>query len=238
MSKKPLTYNALTVVRAGQKLETATSEQIVFTREMKIEFTKKICALYSMGKHTLSDCCEVYGITVSRLRRWVMPHLDVEQFILDGVDLPRGFVMECRELYADAKMRALFNYKDNIADIAKKGLLKRAEGYETEEYTEERIIDSKATLDDGEPNPNFGKLVTVKQKVKRFNVAPDPSTLIFVATNVMPETFKHRNVIDHSGTVNLTNSGLEGLTDTQLKDKREELEFRMRKLQEAKRKTA
>lgn len=234
IKQKSLTYTAVNNVRAGQKLETATGEKIHFTREMKIDFTKRICALYAGGKHTLPDCCEVYGVTVGRFRTWVMPHLDIEQLILDGTELPKTFVMECRELYADAKLRAMFNYKDNVADIARKGLQKRAEGYEAEEYTAERVVDTRLVLDDGTDNPNFGQMMTVKEKVKRFQVAPDPTTLIFLATNVMPETFKHRNDLNHSGNVNISNSGLESLTDTQLKEKRQELEFRMRKLQEAK----
>ncbi len=235
---KSLTYNALSTVRAGQKLETADGEKIHFTREMKIDFCKRICDLYAGGTRTILECCNHYGVTLKRFRTWTMPHLDIEQMILDGDDLPKSFVMECREMYASAKTRAMFNYKETVSDLARKGLQKRAEGYEAEEYTAERVVDTRKTLDDGEENPNFGQLMTVKEKVKRFMVAPDPTTLIFLATNVMPDTFKHRNVIDHSGTVNVSNTGLEQLTDTQLKNKREELEYRMRKLQEARKKTA
>lgn len=237
MSDSSTQYSALRL-RPGQRLEVGQENKVYFTKEMKIDFCKRICALYATGKYTLEQCCKHYGISTGKFRTWTMPHLDVEQLLLDGEDLPKNLIMECREMYAEAKSKAMFNYKDNLADAARKGLLKRAEGYETEEYTEERIVDSKATLDDGEPNPNFGKLITVKQKVKRFTVAPDTSALIFAAVNTMPETFKHRNQLEHSGNVNLSATGLESLTDTQLKEKREELEFRNRKLQEARRKTA
>jgi len=220
------TYNAIKP-RPGQRLEIGESEKKFWTVEDKIVYTRKICALYATGKYTWATCCNHYGIKQSRFRSWILPQADIEQMLLDGIPLPPTFVMACRELYIDAKEKYAYNYKERLVDAVHRGILKKVEGYETSETTVEQEVDTRKVLGNGEDNPNYGQLTTIKQKVKTYSVAPDTSMLIFAATNVDPTNFKHRNTIEHQGKVDIGANSLESLSDTQLQQKRRELELRL-----------
>lgn len=224
-------------VRPGQRLEIGASEKIFWTKELAVVYTRKICDLYSSGKYTLTEACSYFGIKITRFRKWTCPAVDIEQLVLDGLPLPKGFVMECREMYAAAKEIGNLNFRDNLKDLTRKGILKRVEGYDDEEITVEQELDMRTKLENGEPNPNFGTLMTVKQKIKKKRVAPDVSMLIFTSTNIDPDNFKHRNVIEHAGSVDIGANNLESLSDTQLLQKKKELQIRLDLLEQSKRKT-
>jgi hypothetical protein len=141
--------------------------KIKLSKKVKIEKAKKICKLYSEGKYTIAACCEVEGINYNTFQGWAQSNLS-EEDIKNG-KYRRGFVQEVQELYKSALRENETNYKALLKDVAREGLLKRANGIS---YVETH---SRANFD------NHGNRIgTMIYKIEKY-LPPDVTLLIFLS---------------------------------------------------------
>lgn len=204
-------------------------QAIKYSNTEAINISRQILHTFTQGIWTIAMCCDKFDISKATFAKWASPKADVEGMLLREEPLPELCIPEVHFMYRKAKQSKVKNYKNKLGDAARQALLKRVQGYQTEEVQQEFIIDTNMMDVDGNPNPDFGKRVLVKEKVKISSVAPDVNAIIFALTNVDTENFKNRTAIDTSGTVVVKND-LSNMTDAELEETQRKLESRLHKL--------
>jgi len=203
------------------------------TVEQAIEVSKKICGLYATGKYTLEQCCKKYFVSPGAFRAWACSTIDVGKMIAEKKPLPKRFILAVHNMYKECIRINQESYMDLVKGKARAGLLKKVEGYEVQEIQEDYELDKRMYIEDedGEKikNPDFGKMVMIKQKIKKYEQAPDTTAITFALTNADKENFKERKFVSQDTTVHM-DEGLEGLKSLEdVKKKRKQMEFELEK---------
>ena len=179
------------------------------TKAQKIEKAQIICGLYAMGEYTLDSCCKAVSVNYYTFQSWSQPQLT--QADMETGNYRNGFVPEIHDSYKECLVKNNDNFLLLAKSAVREGLLLKARGCEVEEISTEIRIDAN-----GQQTP-----AAIKKTKKIY--LPSDTALIFLGKNVDSETFKDRLETTHTGRVQI-GTGLESLTDEELKFKRAEIE--------------
>lgn len=191
-------------------LEESRDKTMNQSKANKIKLATAICELYAEGEYTIQSCCDAVDINYYTFIGWARPNYDINN--IDETPPPRGFVLEVQEIYKRAVEKNEQNYFKLLKNATRQGLLMKAQGLEYDEV-ETSMKRDEAT----------GTMMPQMTKVVKKTVLPDTTALIFISKNVDKENFQDRMVTEHSGEVKI-GTGLEKLSDEELKLKRAELE--------------
>lgn len=146
-----------------------------------------------MAKGKYQEWLEPEGLL--KIEGWARDGLTDEQ-IATNMGITRSTLNEWKKRYSDIS-DTLKKGKEVIDRQVENALLKRALGYKYDEITEENVD---------------GKLVMTKIVTKE--VQPDTTAQIFWLKNRKPETWRDKQQIEHSGTID---NSYEQLTTDELK---------------------
>lgn len=155
-----------------------------------------------MAKGKFHKWTEPEGLTL--IQGWARNGLSKEQ-IAHNMGICRDTLNEWEKRFSDIS-DALKKGKEVVDLEVENALLKRALGYE---YTEQRI----------EVSEKHGKKVIQITK----HIAPDTTALIFWLKNRMPDKWRDKQQMEHSGGVGVNNP-FEGLTTKELRKLAEEVQ--------------
>lgn len=139
-----------------------------------MKYSKKlaanICAMISTGDHTIIDICKKNNISKETFYHW----------------------RETKTDFSDLLKKANQDYLDSIKIEARSGLKVLLTKHEYEEVTTDYT--------EGKPGPNGESKPKIKsvKLVKKF-VMPNVAAVIYALNNSDKETFKQRQLIEHTG---------------------------------------
>lgn len=188
---------------------------------------ENICTLWETGKYTLETCCHQEGVPLSVLKHWVRDDLDLEMYMLKGIEPPAYCYPDLHKRFKDAAAISGKNYMDSLKQEAREALGRKVRGFASKEVSQKLAPDSRLEIQgpDGKmiPNPNFGKLMVTEKRIKIKEETPDTAAIIFALTNSDKEHFKNRNFV-HTDPAAFEADDLSKLSDEELQAKIIELE--------------
>lgn len=130
------------------------------------DIKKLIIDLFSEDTYYINEVCDRVGIARATYYKWLD---DDEEFAKQ--------VQEAQTKYL----------RERVRDAAKRSLIRKIEGYATDETTIVHVPSKKEKDKDGKP-----KSIVKEKKTVHKNVPPDTAAIIFALTNVDPEGWKNR----------------------------------------------
>lgn len=137
----------------------------------KPEAAEKIVEMLKSDTYTITEVCKAAGISTNTYRNW---RRDDEEFV---------------KAINDAEEERM----DFFLAEAKKGLLKKIQGYTVEE-TKVVTVPSKELDENGRPKPKIKEQTTVRKYI-----APDTAAIIFTLINGEPGKWKNSHYTEVVG---------------------------------------
>jgi hypothetical protein len=153
------------------------------------DIVNKICSLIREDSYTVSEICDLVGISKDTFYKW----------------------KETKSDFSDSLKKAQSDFDEMLVSEAKKSLVKMIKGYTVQEK-------KTVTVDTGKRDEDNKPIVRVKEhSVVDKHYQPNPTLVIFTLTNKDPDNWKNKQDSNITGDVTLK-SDLEHMSDEQLQN--------------------